>query len=213
MLGTQAAGGLQGGVHPCLSPPGWGAESWAGPADPMAGQSSRVYSFLDYIMGGCQIHFTVSPRVRHAASRHTPPPTRSAPPPCPGCGSALVWQPGQRSRQTWGQRHPSAGPGGPSPPARLFLGLSLGSCSVQGAGTLGRAVARTDPPQKHSDGGGGDVREDVGGMDSQGPHEGQPWCSWAENLGSFCPRSDPDSPEGCGPVGAGLAPQGGWQGQ
>lgn len=155
MLGTQAAGGLQGGVHPCLSPPGWGAESWAGPADPMAGQSSRVYSFLDYIMGGCQIHFTVSPRVRHAASRHTPPPTRSAPPPCPGCGSALVWQPGQRSRQTWGQRHPSAGPGGPSPPARLFLGLSLGSCSVQGAGTLGRAVARTDPPQKHSDGGGG----------------------------------------------------------
>ena len=36
--------------------------SWAGPADLPAWKSYRVHSFLDYIMGGCQIHFTVSAR-------------------------------------------------------------------------------------------------------------------------------------------------------
>jgi hypothetical protein len=40
------------------------------PADAIAWKLHRVHSFLDYIMGGCQIHCTVSPRV---------------PPPCCPC--------------------------------------------------------------------------------------------------------------------------------
>ena len=61
------------------------------PADPTAWQSSRVYSFLDYIMGGCQIHFTVSPRGCHAASRRFPTSWVSAQGPLPTLDMALHW--------------------------------------------------------------------------------------------------------------------------
>ena len=65
------------------------------------------------------------------------------------------------------------------------------------------------------------MRKDVGTIDSQGPHEGQPqpgpWCSWTESPGFLlllsCSVTDaPDSSEGHDQARTGLDPQGGWQG-
>lgn len=53
---------------------------WVGPADAPAWKFYRVHSFLDYIMGGCQIHFTVRARDPHSPPRHTEP---GRPPQCP----------------------------------------------------------------------------------------------------------------------------------
>lgn len=59
--------------------------SLAGVAADTAGRKfHRVYSFLDYIMGGCQIHFTVSPWPRLSpACPPSPPPPPPPPPPHP----------------------------------------------------------------------------------------------------------------------------------
>ena len=62
------------------SVPGCGVP-WVGPADAPAWKFYRVYSFLDYIMGGCQIHFTVS--AQDPAPR---PAGRTWGPPHPGWG-------------------------------------------------------------------------------------------------------------------------------
>lgn len=57
---------------------GPGRAAQVGSADTAAGQLHRVHSFLDYVMGGCQIHCTVSPRVpcssgwAHGASQGHP---------------------------------------------------------------------------------------------------------------------------------------------
>ncbi|KAF3817543.1 hypothetical protein GH733_012830 [Mirounga leonina] len=55
--GSSPGGGQVPGAPASVS--GRGA-SWVGPADAPAWKFYRVHSFLDYIMGGCQIHFTVA---------------------------------------------------------------------------------------------------------------------------------------------------------
>lgn len=75
-VGEGELGGRRGSGHPRQLP--WEVGPWgsvsgrgvprAGPADAPAWKFYRAHSFLDYIMGGCQIHFTVRAR--------TPLPTR-----------------------------------------------------------------------------------------------------------------------------------------
>lgn len=53
---------------------------WVGLADAPAWKFYRVHSFLDYIMGGCQIHFTVSARDPHCHPAPLPAPPHPAEP-------------------------------------------------------------------------------------------------------------------------------------
>lgn len=210
-----------------------GAQRGAGPADPAAWKFSRVYSFLDYIMGGCQIHFTVSPRSTLCMSSRahpgrtgvsTPTPQLPKAPPHPGRSSELAWHPGWSWGEKWGQGGPSAGPGGPSPGAEFFLYLFLGSPHYgREPGTLGRDVARAHPQQRHRD---GEVQEGrrrgrlTPGTTRATVCGGDFGASWASScpllpiFHSSCFIEQPDSSEGVteqvhGDHSAGLARGGG----